>query len=310
MSEKIVYTIQDNDVGERLDVVVVRALEGKAGRARVKKLFTKGLVRVADRVATKGWRARKGDTLTIEAGTFTRHALADTAAPLDVRLERQDLVVVSKPAGQPTAPIEPGERGTLVNALLGRYPEMRGVGYGPQEPGILHRLDTDTSGLVLAARKQEAFDVLVQALREANLQKEYLLICRAAGLAETGTIEIPIGVAGKQSKRVVACVEPEQQRRYQARPARTIYRIVDTCGEWALVNAQAPKAVRHQLRAHFAAIDHPLAGDKLYGGKQEALGRQALHASMIAWNQPGLESFHVTQELPNDMKTLMDECLL
>lgn len=304
--EDIEYTIQPKDAGERLDVVVVRALKGRAGRARVRDLFMQGAVKVKGRVATKSWRARAGDVITVHVASLDPSALPEAEAPLDVRLERADLVVVYKPAGQPTAPIQPGELGTLANALVGRYPEMAGVGYGPREPGILHRLDTHTSGLVLAARNARTFDVLSRALREGTLHKEYLLICALAGLVESGIIDIPIGAESKQSKRVVACIRPEEMRRCNPKSARTSYRILESHGRWALVLAEAPKAVRHQLRAHFAAIDHPLAGDALYGGDTEAIDRHALHAHAISYiGSMAVEPFEVRCDMPEDMAALL-----
>jgi 23S rRNA pseudouridine1911/1915/1917 synthase len=267
-----------------------------------------GAVKVQGRAAVKSWRARAGDVITIAIETLDPSALPEPEAALDVRLEREDLVVVYKPAGQPTAPIQAGELGTLANALVGRYPEMAGVGYGPREPGILHRLDTHTSGLVLAARTAKCFDVLSRALREGTLHKEYLLICELAGLVESGIIDIPIGVEGKQSRRVVACVRPEEMRRCNPKPARTSYRILERHGRWALVLAEAPKAMRHQLRAHFAAIEHPLAGDALYGGDTEALSRHALHARLISYVGSGaVEAFEVSSEMPEDMAGLLKE---
>lgn len=305
MSERFEYTIGDADAGERLDVVVVRALGGRVGRTKVRGWFEHGDVLVSGKVASKGWRARAGDVIAIEVGTLDAAALADEGEALDVVLEREDLVVVSKRAGQPTAPIRAGERGTLVNALLGRYPEMDGVGYGPREPGIVHRLDTDTSGLVLAARTERAFEILSGALRAGDLRKEYLLVCGSTGLADTGVIDIPIGVEGKQSKRVVACVRTEEIRRCNPRPARTTYRVVERRDGWALVLAEAPKAVRHQIRVHFSAIGHPLAGDGLYGGDERVLKRHALHAHSIAWRGGVLESFDVRRDPPDDMLSLM-----
>jgi len=226
---------------------------------------------------------------------------------LEVLLERLDLVVVGKPAGQPTAPIQPGETGTLVNALVARYPEMAGVGYHPREPGILHRLDTGTSGLVLAARTAESFALLSSRLRAGIIRKEYLLVCESAGLSDSGTIDIPIGGETKRSRRVTACVRAEQVRRCDPRPAQTKYHVVQRHGRWALVKVEAPRAVRHQIRAHFAAIGHPLAGDGLYGGNTEVIQRHALHARLIGMSSAdGVDGFEVTRELPDDMVGLME----
>jgi 23S rRNA pseudouridine1911/1915/1917 synthase len=193
-------------------------------------------------------------------------------------------VVVEKPAGQPTVPVEDGETGTLANALVGHYPEMEKIGYSPREPGVVHRLDTDTSGLVLAARSEAAFEVLSKGLKAGAVEKRYLLVCHGAGLASSGEIGIPIAHHPKDQKRMYPCVHPRDVARYRPRQANTNFRVLRTAGEWALVEARAGVAIRHQLRVHFAAIGHPLAGDALYGGPPAAgLARHALHASYVGW---------------------------
>src|SRR5262249_10327333 len=147
-----------------------------------------------------------------------------------------------------------------------------------------HRLDTDTSGLVLAARTKESFEVLTRALKEGRLDKRYLLVCEARDLPETGSIEIPLAPHPNDRRRGYPCIHPPAIARYGPPPPTTSYRKLREQGGWVLVEARAPKAARHQIRAHFAAIGHPLAGDALYGGAAVAgLGRHALHAHYIAW---------------------------
>ncbi len=142
----------------------------------------------AGRRASKGDAAAAGEVLEVdvEPTEASGAATPDPAAPLDVVLERDDLVVVNKPAGVPTAPLHPGERGTVANALVARYPEMAGIGFSPREPGLCHRLDTDTSGLVLAARTATAFAALGAGLKEGRLDKRYLLICQIGDLPGDG----------------------------------------------------------------------------------------------------------------------------
>lgn len=307
-AEQVEYVIQQEDAGERLDVVVVRALRGRAGRARVRDLFESRSVLVQGREATKGWRARPGDVLTIRLASIDPKAVPEPAAALDIRLERSDLVVVNKPAGQPSCPLRPKEIGTLANALVGRYPEMADIGYDPREPGLIHRLDTGTSGLLLAARTPSAFDYLTRDLRAGKIEKHYLAICESDGMADSGIIDIPIGIDPKHPKRVVACLRAEELRRYDPRPARTKYSVKQRLGRWALLMVQAPKAVRHQIRAHFAAIDHPLAGDAQYGGDTRILKRHALHAVSIAWNgRQDVQGFEVSCGMPEDLSAFLQD---
>jgi 23S rRNA pseudouridine1911/1915/1917 synthase len=300
--------------GARLDKALAQ-LVPELSRARVKRAIELGAVRVSGRRVPKGGTVAQGDILRIDvAQVADAPAAASPDAPLKVVLETAEVVVVDKPAGQPTAPIRPGETGTLVNALLGRYPELvpldgdAYIGHSARDPGILHRLDTETSGAVVVARTAGAFATLKTALKEGQLDKRYLLVCVAEGLPEEGTIEFPLTNHPKDQRRVYACVHPRDVMRYEPRPASTSYRVLRRAGNWALVEARVGKALRHQIRAHFAAIGHPLAGDELYGGPViRALGRHALHAAQVSFSGGGgLPAFDVTVPLPKDMATLLE----
>ncbi len=326
------------DAGTRLDKLIVQKVPG-LGRREAKRLFDEGKVRIVirhvegapstpgstgerARRAVKGDVAATGDALEIDLAENAQGSAAvpDPEAPLHVLLETPQLVVLDKPAGQPTAPLDPGERGTLANALLARYPEVAGIGFSPREPGLVHRLDTGTSGVVLAARTAAAFTVLSTALKEGRLDKRYLVICLAADLPEAGTIDIPLAPHPKDRRRVYPCIHPRDVARLAPRPATTTYQKLRERGPWALVEVKAPKAARHQIRAHFAAIDHPLAGDALYGGpplpgRDEAgpdpsgeSARHALHAHHLVWKGDAtVPAFAVDSPLPPDLAALMGE---
>lgn len=303
--------VSASDAGKRADKLLSAAIEG-VGRTRIKRLFAEGRVRVVAedgraRRVQKGDVVQEGQIVEVEVDAADYDAVPDADAPLTIVLETDRVVVADKPSGMPTAPLAPAEKGTLANALLARYPEMKAVGFSSREPGICHRLDTDTSGLVLSARDVAAFEVLTRALREGRLEKKYLLVCQAEGLAESGVIDIPIAPHPKDRRRVLACVHPRDVARNAPRPASTSYVVKSTHGPYALVEASAPKALRHQIRAHFAAIEHPLAGDVLYGGPSApGLGRQALHAHRIVWRGDDVvPAFDVTSPLPEDIARLV-----
>jgi 23S rRNA pseudouridine1911/1915/1917 synthase len=319
-------TPQDSNAGDARAVVVPASLDGarldkavtelvpELSRARVKRAIELGAVRVNGRRMAKGGVVANGDVVLIDvAQVADAPALPTAGAPLRIVLESSQVVVLDKPAGQPTAPLRPGELGTLVNALLGRYPELIPgtevyIGHSPREPGIIHRLDTETSGAVVVARTADVFETLRFSLKEGRLEKNYLLICAEQGLGDEGTIEFPLTNHPKDQRRVYACIHPRDVMRYDPRPASTRYRVIQRSGTWALVEAKVGKALRHQLRAHFAAIGHPLAGDELYGGPViRALGRHALHASYVAFRGEGaVRAFEATVPLPKDMTTLLE----
>jgi len=302
--------VPDSLDGARLDKATVELAKGLS-RAKVKRAIDAGEVRVNGRRRPKGAVVAKGDVISLEgeASDADDVALPDDAAPLDVRFSSDAVIVVNKPAGQPTAPIRPRELGTLANALLARYPELAGIGYSPREPGLLHRLDTDTSGLVVVARTADAFESLKSALKEGLIAKSYLLLCASDDLADGGTIAFPIASHPKDQRRVLPCIHPRDVMRYAPRAAATEYRVLKRTGPWALVEANVSRALRHQIRAHFASIEHPLVGDKLYGGPAiDGLGRHALHASRVSFDGGGERSlaFDVKSELPPELQTIVD----
>jgi 23S rRNA pseudouridine1911/1915/1917 synthase len=227
-------------------------------------------------------------------------------------LERAEFVVVNKPAGMPTAPLATRERGTLCGALLARYPEMQGVGYRVREPGIVHRLDTQTSGLVLAARNADVFTRMSQALEREELKKRYLAVVSAAGLAESGEISRALAPDPAHPERVRVLEEGERasERSGYARHKITRYRLERIAGNRALIELSVGSAFRHQIRAHLAAIGHPIAGDAVYGGEPvPSLGaRHALHASELSWTgSASMPSFTVHEPLPPDLAALLEE---
>lgn len=315
-------SIAETEAGARLDKLIVQKVPG-LGRAAAKRLFSEGRVRLIAGGEGYGHRAAKGDVagvndvieLDLEPADAASGAVADPDVPLQIVLENADAVVADKPAGQPTAPLDPGERGSLANALVARYPEMAGIGFSPREPGLCHRLDTGTSGLVLAARNQQAFVTLTTALKEGRLDKRYLVICSAADLPESGTIDFPLAPHPKDRRRVYPCIHPRDVVRYAPRPATTSYVKLREHDGLALVEVRAPKAARHQIRAHFAAIEHPLLGDTLYGGaplpgppEGEESPRHALHAHLIVWKgDKTMPSFTAESPLPPDLAVFLGE---
>ena len=297
------FRVSEAESGRRLDKVLVER-EPSLSRRLASELFATSRVWVDGRPGRKGELARAGSEVTFELPS-PRFARPDPEAPLTVLLERLDLVVLNKPAGQPTAPLDAAECGSVANALAARYPETRAIGYDPLEPGLLHRLDTGTSGLLVAARTQTAFEVLQRALREGRLHKRYLAIVAAAGLADAGTIAKPIAPHPRSARRVVVCEDASVPG---ARPAETHWRVVERTGTWALVQIEVSRAVRHQIRVHFAALGHPLAGDAVYDGPRcrGLHAGHALHASYVAWaGDRAVPAFEVEAALPDGMGVLM-----
>jgi 23S rRNA pseudouridine1911/1915/1917 synthase len=298
--DDLILRIEPADVGQRLDKVVTEKL-GNLGRRGVARLFLERRIRVGGRAAKKGDRARENDVVRV-AVRSVEPIVAESDAPLSVRLETEHLIVVHKPAGQPTVPIRPGEPGTLAGALLGHYPELANVGHREREPGLLHRLDTQTSGLLIAARSTEVFVRLRRALSEGHIVKRYLAVVSSHGLRDFGVIERAL-VPFVGDPRRVALAELGAPN-----PRRTEWKKLRDGPRLSLVEVTAKKAYRHQVRVHLSSIGHPIAGDALYGGPAEpALGaRHALHASYVAWTGDDLvPAFAVEDPEPEDFAVLV-----
>ncbi|HEX6277805.1 MAG TPA: RluA family pseudouridine synthase [Polyangiaceae bacterium] len=299
-SDAVRFFVAPEDAGQRLDRLV--ATRGGVGRKRARELCQAGRVTVDGKRARGAELVREGSA--VELAITADDAGADSRAPLDVRLETPSLVVVHKPAGQPTAPLRPGELGTLANALVVHYPETAGIGRRPREPGLLHRLDTQTSGLVVACRTPDALRRLGAALDAGEIEKRYLAIASGAELPDAGVLDAPLGPDPRRRGRVRAV--PEHERGY-ARPSLTHFRVVERHGALLLVELRMARGFRHQIRAHLANAGAPLVGDALYGGRAwpERPGRHALHASYVAWAGDGtLDGFAVEADLPDDMREL------
>lgn len=292
--------VGEDGADQRADKWVSQQLQ--LSRRRVMRLMKKGRVTCGPRRIDKSEPLRPGMQLEVELEP--EEARPDPGAALDVRYEDEHQLVVFKQSAQPTVPLDGEELGTLANALVGRYPECAGVGYSPLEPGLLHRLDTGTSGLLLAARSAEAFASLKEALGEGRIQKRYMALVRGE-LRRPRLMERRLAPHPRSKRRVV--VLREGQHAAGSYRARTEILPRGTSGEISLVELLVCRAYRHQIRAHLAALGHPILGDEVYGDGGGAT-RLALHASHIAWAGGGcipLSSFSVAAPLPSELVSLL-----
>ncbi len=306
-------TVTAEHAGKRLDRYLVDALP-ELSRARVRVLLEEGRARVNGRRLRKGDTLSEGDVVTL-AGELPPQdfsPLPDPSVPFTVRWEDASALVVDKPAGVPTHPLRPDEMGTLANGLVARFPETASVGYRRREPGVLHRLDTDTSGLVLVARTTEAFEALREAMKAGGVSKRYLALVEGRVSGE-GSVDLPLVPHRKDPKRVEVVTEHVRLRAgTRTHEAHTRYRAVRPLGAFTLVEVELETAFRHQVRAHMAVIGHPLAGDRLYRGPAmpddlgAPLARHFLHASEIVFTNPRTGAqVRVTSPLPDDLAAVV-----
>jgi 23S rRNA pseudouridine1911/1915/1917 synthase len=281
------FTVGEADAGARLDVVLVRRAADMS-RAKARKLTEEGKIRINGHRARKGAVVALGDVVALAelAQPTDFDALPDPALPLRLLYEDAQLVVVDKDAGVPSHPLRPGELGTVANALVARFFEMTGVGYRKREPGLVHRVDTDTSGVLLAARDTDTFDALREALREGAIGKRYIALVEGT-LSAPVTLTYPLATHPRDARKVLACVDDRDAVRLHARDAITHILEAEPIGAFTRLLIDAPVAGRHQIRAHLAAAGHPLVGDLLYGGPAlDGLSRHFLHAAELTLKHP------------------------
>jgi len=299
--------------GERVDRAV--ALVAGISRARAARLVSDGCVRVGGRPVTgRSAPLRAGDLLSIELPGEDATLTPDPSVPLDVIHEDADVIVVDKPAGVVVHPGAGHQRATLAAGLLARYPELadlaaRGVGQ-PDRPGIVHRLDRGTSGLLAVARSEPAFRSLSAQLRAHTIERRYAALAVGYLQAARGVVDAPIGRSTRQPTRMAIAVG--------GREARTTYEVL---GRYDAPIASTLLALRlqtgrtHQIRVHLSAIGHPVVGDERYGPSRGApggallpAGRLFLHAAVLGLAHPVTgEQLRWRSPLPADLAELIGE---
>jgi 23S rRNA pseudouridine1911/1915/1917 synthase len=288
--------------GGRLDQVLL-GLYPDQSRSRLQQWIHLGRVWVDGRPSTKpGERLRGGEQISVDIPAPIPSADLPEAIPLDIIYEDGALIVVNKPPGMVVHPSAGHDSGTLVNAVLAHAPDLEGVG-GERRPGIVHRLDRDTSGLIVVAKDERTLRVLQDQFRERDVEKTYLALVDGRPPDRRGRVEAAIGRDPRHRQRM-AVVTGEK-----GRPATTDYRMRQSYPEHALLEVMPRTGRTHQIRVHMAFLGCPVAGDRVYGLRRPTLGleRQMLHAWRLSFRPPGAPSKARTFEapLPSDLLEAM-----
>jgi 23S rRNA pseudouridine1911/1915/1917 synthase len=281
--------------GERVD----RALALLTGwsRSAVRALIERGAVTVDGRVVARSARLDAGASLAwTDAPAGREPPGADPAVVFEILYEDEDVVVVDKPAGLVVHPGAGHTAGTLVHGLLARY-DLTGVG-DPERPGIVHRLDRETSGLLVVARSSRAYDALVDALAAHEVTRRYDAVVVGVPESARGTVDAPIGRSVRNPTRMSV--------RAAGREARTHYEVVARFDDAARVAVTLETGRTHQIRVHLAAIGHPVLGDPVYGRRDPRIARPFLHATELAFLHPvtGVP-LRFRAPLPGDLETAL-----
>jgi 23S rRNA pseudouridine1911/1915/1917 synthase len=268
--------------GQRLDAALAK-LEPTLSRAQLRRLIEQGAVTVSGEVVKPAHRLRAGERIAGAVPDAQPTALEPEALPLAILYQDADVVVIDKPAGLVVHPAPGHGGGTLVNALLHHCRDLSGVG-GELRPGIVHRLDKDTSGVLVAAKNDAAHRSLAAQFKAHSVLREYLALVRGAPRAASGTVEAPIGRHPIDRKRM-------STRTRRGRAAVTHYRVEERLRGASLLRVRLETGRTHQVRVHLASIGLPVLGDPVYGGAHAlgaglGLARQALHAAVLGFTHP------------------------
>jgi 23S rRNA pseudouridine1911/1915/1917 synthase len=273
-----VLTVPPGQAGKRLDVFLVSQLPSFS-RNQVQALIEKGQVVPEFPVKSmkSGLMVLEGQSFKITIPPSQKTDIPAQPLSLDIVFEDKDLLVIHKPVGLVVHPGAGNPDQTLMNALVAHCPNMMGVG-GVQRPGLVHRLDKDTSGLLVAAKSDVAYKSLVKQLKSRKLSREYLGIVKGS-LAGKGTVDAPVGRHASARKKMA--VRPET-----GKPAITHFRVLKSTEAASLLHLKLETGRTHQIRVHMAYIHHPIVGDRVYGGESDLAGRQMLHAFRLSFQHP------------------------
>lgn len=298
-AELLQLVVEAADEGDRLD----RYVAGKVpdlSRTYARHLIENARVLLNNRQARPSSPVRAGDIVTVHLPEPQPVGLIAETIPLQIVYEDDDVVVIDKPAGMVVHPAPGHDHGTLVNALIARYPEM--AISGDLRPGIVHRLDRDTSGLLVAARNDRALRALQAQQQARRMLKIYLVVVEGRMNDAEGVIDAP--VARHPTDRVRMAVIAG------GRPARTHWRVLEALGEYTLIEARLETGRTHQIRVHFASRNRPVLADPLYGPKRPratfGLTRQFLHAHRLGFALPSSGAWvEFTSPLPADLEAVL-----
>jgi 23S rRNA pseudouridine1911/1915/1917 synthase len=301
------FAVTMEEAGLRLDRVVVQHFP-ELSRTRVQELIEEGLVLLNGKAAKDSHKVHANDVIRVVPQERPPLQAEPEAIPLDIQYEDDDVIAINKPAGMSVHAGAGNSHGTLVNALLGRGQQLS-QSDDPVRPGIVHRLDKETSGILLVAKNDFAHAKLSEAFRQRAIRKIYIALVQGILEEERGRIELAIARDPNRRTRMTAT---RALLLRNSRPARTDWRVLAKIDSTSLLELQLHTGRTHQIRVHFSALRHPVVGDTLYGAAAQlhvggtmlpALGRNFLHAAKIGFAQPHSgKLIELSAPLPADLR--------
>jgi 23S rRNA pseudouridine1911/1915/1917 synthase len=294
VTDRLTFIVTQSEGGRRLDRFLAEHV-AHLSRSQLQRLIRARLVLLNGLSVRAAEQVAPGDTVTV---TLPDEAVSDAPAPgpaipLTVIHEDESVIVVNKPAGQVVHPAAGHSDDTLVNALVARYHGLSTV-FAGERPGIVHRLDRDTSGVLVVARTLKAADDLRSQFRDRTVKKVYLALAKGTVHPPEGIIDAPIGRDSAKRKQMAAVAD--------GRPSRTVYRVLGSVQGYSWLELQPETGRTHQIRVHLAAIGHPVVSDDVYGKRDPIIGRTALHASRLGFRHPQTtERVEFSAPVPEDL---------
>lgn len=301
VSETLCFTVGPDAAEQRLDIYLVGCL-AEMTRSRIQQLILDGNIKVNERIPSKsGYRLKSGDKVGVSLPTPIAASVTAENIPLDIIFEDEDLLVINKGRGMVVHPAIGNYQGTLVNALLAHCTDLSGIN-GVIRPGIVHRLDKDTSGVMLVAKTDMAHVSLAEQIRNHTAGRIYLAVVHGNFISECGTLDGAIGSHPKDRKKMAVV-------RQQGKVAVTHFKVIERLERYSIISCQLETGRTHQIRVHMATAGHPLVGDPKYGpAKNERyIVGQALHSTEIHFIHPRTgAAMNFSAPMPQDMFLLID----
>lgn len=301
--------VEKCDEGKRLDVYLA-SNDQIPSRSFAQDLIIGQLVKINGKTSSKNYQLKEGDKITIQIPPPTVLDISPECIPVDIVYEDEDLIVVSKPAGMVVHPSHGHAKGTLVNALLYHSDKLSGIG-GAQRPGIIHRLDKGTSGLLIVAKNDKSHTELSKQLKRREIKRYYLALVCGSWKTDSGTIDAPIGRGFKDRKKMTIAGKA-------CREAVTHFKVVERFKKYSLLEVRLDTGRTHQIRVHMEYAKHPIVGDLEYGYRKHQnqklleegidLKRQFLHAYRLEFIHPiSGKKLEFKNNLPADLQKVLEE---
>lgn len=288
---------QTEEKGQRIDKYLCE--QTQLTRSRIQQLIEQGAVVVNGKATKSNYKINPGDLIEVSYEDLSELDVVAQDIPLDIRYEDSDVIVINKPRGMVVHPANGNQQGTLVNALLYHCKDLSGIN-GVLRPGIVHRIDKDTTGLIIVAKNDKAHLELSKQLQDKTVNRLYYALVHGTFAHDYGTIDAPIG-RDETDRQKMAVTEKNSKE------ARTHFRVLERFKDYSLVECRLETGRTHQIRVHMRYIDHPIVGDEKYGYRRTMkIGGQLLHAHQLEFVHPSTgEKMVVEAEIPQDFAEVL-----